>query len=106
MSERDLFDNMEPKMVREFRKYHSDNPHIYVAFRRYAWQAIDRGRRNIGAGLICERIRWDTALSGNDEFKLNNNFRAFYARMFMREFPQHDGFFRTRASAADTRSDG
>lgn len=79
-----------------FEKYHERNPHIYRAFRHYAFQAIAAGRKHLGVGLIAERIRWDTVISGDDGFKINNNYRAFYARKFMEDYPEFKGFFRTR----------
>jgi hypothetical protein len=48
-------------------------------------------------------LRWETAIDtrSDDGFKINNNFRAFYSRLFEEDFPQHRGRFRMRASAAD-----
>jgi hypothetical protein len=36
-----------------------------------------------------------------DEFKLNNDYRAPYARLIMRREPDLDGLFETRRSIAD-----
>ena len=36
-----------------------------------------------------------------DGFKVNNNYKAFYSRLFMVEHPQYEDFFRTRKSNAD-----
>ncbi len=103
MSEPDLFDTVAPKLVREFRQFHSDNPHVYELFKRFTFQTIRAGRTYYSSDAICHRIRWHTNVETRayDEFKINDHYTAFYARMFMRECPQHDGFFRTRASMAD-----
>lgn len=85
----------------DFLKYHHDNPEIYRAFKRYAFRAINRGYRHWGAKSVFEVIRWETGLTGNDDFKVNNNYTALYARMFMDEYPQYAGFFRTRESKFD-----
>jgi hypothetical protein len=38
--------------------------------------------------------------TADEDFKINNNHRAYYARLWMREHPQYDGFFRTRRVVA------
>ena len=96
-----LLSAREYRQILEFKQYHEANPHIYIAFKRFAFEAINAGRHYLGAGFVVERMRWETMISGDDEFKLNNNYRAYYARLFMDEYPDNKGFFRTRKSAAD-----
>lgn len=79
-----------------FAIYHAQNPHVYLAFTRFAFEAITAGRTRLSAGLIAERIRWESMISGNDGFKINNDYRAFYARRFMADHPEHGGIFETR----------
>jgi hypothetical protein len=35
-------------------------------------------------------------ISGNDQFKVNNNYSADYARLFEKDFPQYAGIFMKR----------
>ncbi len=85
------------ELERAFRAFHSANPEVYVLFKKYARQAARAGRKNFGVAMIWERMRWHTLVeTQGDSYKLNNNHRAYYARMFMEEHPQHAGFFRTR----------
>lgn len=77
-------------------RYIKENPHIYRMFCHFAWEAINAGRQTLSASMITERIRWETMLSGNDQFKVSNNYRAYMARQFMDDNPQHSGIFRTR----------
>ena len=86
------------EMQGEFDTYHEANPWVYEAFKRLTFQLIDAGRKNFSASAVVERIRWGVSIGdyGPDDFKINNNYRAFYARLFHMEHPQHDGFFRTR----------
>lgn len=81
-----------------FLAFHAANPHVYAAFERFARQAIAAGRKKLGAGLIYERMRWYYSIetTGTDEYKLNNTYRADYARMFEEKNPQYKGFFSTR----------
>ena len=85
----------------KWQKFHHDNPLVYDLFKRFTFQAIQAGRKNYSVNAIFERIRWHTDIdTRGDEFKLNNNHRAYYGRKFMRDYPKFDGFFRTR----DTKS--
>ena len=57
---------------------------------------------SIGTGdlFTIERIRWETAIQTSDpHLKINNNHRAYYARLWMKRNPEHKGFFRTRVVA-------
>jgi|TARA_Y100000052_G_C2924379_1_gene70335 hypothetical protein len=77
--------------------WHKKNPHVYELFKKFTLIAIDRGHKEMSAWLIVNRIRWETSVetSGND-FKISNDFIAYYARLFMHDYPQYEGFFRTK----------
>jgi hypothetical protein len=77
--------------------WHAANPQVYDLFKRFTFEAIDRGHRKLSAWLIVNRIRWETTVEtmGGD-FKISNNFIAYYARLFMDEHPEYRGFFRTK----------
>lgn len=88
-----------------FLKYHRENPQIYVMFEKFSLQVIASGRKNFGVGAIAERMRWYSAIETvGDCYKINNNYRAFYARLFEEQNPQHIGFFRKRRSVADQKA--
>ncbi len=99
----DLFSFATPAERSDFDEYHERNPQVWAMFKRFTFEAILSGRSRIGAKMIAERIRWETFLrpAEGDEFKINNNYVAFYARKFMCEFPEHDSVFQTRTSQAD-----
>jgi hypothetical protein len=85
-----------------FKLYHQQNPHVYEAFRRFAFELYDAGVRRAGASAIWERMRWEekvraTREPGLPDMALNNSYRAFYARKLMEDYPQTFGtFFETR----------
>ena len=101
----DLFD-LRNHLERKFEVYDAENPHIWAAFVRFTYQAINRGYSNFSAKAVVERIRWHTKIETipvvgeplieDRDLKLNNNYPAYYARKFHAAYPQHDGFFRTR----------
>jgi hypothetical protein len=83
-------------MKKSFKQYHQENPKIYEAFKRFAFQLIDRGYNKIGARQILEVIRWETMVTGNDQYKINNNYSGDYARLFEKDHPHCNGIFMKR----------
>jgi len=78
-------------------EWHQANPHVYELFKAFTFQAIDRGHKRLSAWLVVNRIRWETTVETNGEdFKISNNFIAYYARLFMEGYPEYRGFFRTK----------
>jgi hypothetical protein len=88
--------NQEQEKPTTFAEYHEQNPQIYAAFKRFTFMLIQKGRKHYGARGIIELIRFNSIVSGNDGFKINNNYGAHYSRLFMKDFPQYDGFFKCR----------
>lgn len=88
------FEEMRQAAIR----YHRQNPEIWRLFVQFTQQMVRRGFKNYSVYAIMERIRWEVDAGGDGvtSFKINNNHRPFYARAYMRMYPQHDGFFRTR----------
>lgn len=84
------------KLEWDFLKFHDEHPEVYELLKRFALEALAAGRKKLSIALLAERVRWETSVVGGKEFKLNNNHRSFYARMFMDDHPQYEGFFRTR----------
>lgn len=90
--------NKESKFTQKaFNSFHRDNPSVYKSFVRFALEAARR-RPYFSARAIIQRMRWETMIEENSKstFKLSNNWVAYYARKFMKDYPQHEGFFRTR----------
>lgn len=98
----DLFDDLDSPQYKQFKEYHAANPQIYEFIRRYSLKAIEKGHKNLSIEFVVNIVRWETSIkAGDDEFSVNNNWKPWYSRMFMREFPQYEGFFRKRSSKAD-----
>jgi hypothetical protein len=83
-----------------FNKYDQENPQIWQLFKKYTFEAKEKGFKNYSAKGIFEIIRWHTAANGNDSFKVNNNYTADYARKMMKYNPVLNGFFRLREMKA------
>lgn len=102
MTQPTLFDGIQSPESRRFEEYHRKNPELYELFKRYALQAIRKGHRRLSAEFIFNVIRWETDYrDDNRDFKINNDLKPWYSRLFLQDFPQHKGFFETRRSKAD-----
>jgi hypothetical protein len=91
---------LDPLLWQDFKHFHADNPHVWPLFVRFAFEAIKAGRQRFSARTIIHRIRWFTSVettTADEDFKINNNWSPYYARVFMRIYPEHEGFFETRA---------
>jgi hypothetical protein len=90
-------------MSTAFERFHAENPHVYWLMVMLARQWVERtGRGKLGAQMLLERARWEIAMRTSDpEYKMNNNWGAYYARLIMYQEPDLDGLFDLRASEAD-----
>jgi hypothetical protein len=82
-----------------FRAYHQDNPHVYDLFDRYTRMALGTGRRSYSAWNVINRLRWDIEMQAADhnaEFKIANEYIAFYARWWMERNPGYLDFYDTK----------
>ena len=85
------------RLEAEFATFHADNPHVYELFKRFINDVLRAGFQHYSARAIFHRIRWFTHIETSDPtFKINNNHSPYYARMWMQDYPAHDGFFRIR----------
>ena len=85
-------------------KFHTENPKVWEYFVKFSFEVIGRGFNNYSVNGVFERIRWETDqadVDGKSTFKLNNNYRAFFARWFMDIYPEHHGFFRIRSMPSE-----
>lgn len=88
----------EEEMRQQVVRFHKANPEVWKMFVGFTFEMIMSGRKHYSANAVFERLRWEVDLSQgpDNSFKLNNNYRAFYARRFHRMYPEYNGFFRTR----------
>lgn len=94
--------DLEHVDARAFAEYHADNPKVYGLLRRFALEARRAGRDRLSINLLFERVRWYTDVETvGDSFKVNNTFRAWYARLLMAEEPELAECFETRKAKAD-----
>ena len=85
-----------------FNKFHSDNPHVLVKLVEIArFIKANTKKERYGMKALFERLRWISEFETvSDDYKLNNNYTAFYARM-LNNMAEFEGFFQLRRSVAD-----
>lgn len=88
--------NRADQIFNAFCKFHERNPIVWELFEQFTMQIV--GMRNkYSAQAVFERIRWQMDIETDGVVvKLNNNFCAYYARMFEAKHPEFTGFFRSR----------
>ena len=89
-------------LKQDFFEFHKSNPHVYALFEVYTFDTIRSGKTKTSAWLIVNRIRWEVQMKTiGDEYKIQNGYIQYYARLFMKNHPQHFGFFDTKKIKGD-----
>lgn len=83
-------------LAKEANRFHQAHPEVWRYFEQFTFDRINQGFQHYSADAIMHRVRWETSAGSKTQFKISNNHVAYYARAFMRRYPQHNGFFRTR----------
>jgi hypothetical protein len=81
--------------------YHKKNPQIYEMYKKFAFQAIKSKRPYYSSEMIINRVRWETMTKAESGFKIANEMKAFYSRLFVLEYPTYQNFFKQRSSICD-----
>lgn len=79
----------EASLRDRFMAFHIKNPGIYLALETAALSYAKRGDKT-GIAKLVEELRWDPRVVGVDAtspFKINNSYRAFYARLLIDHHP-------------------
>jgi len=65
-------------------------------FCRFALQAA-AVREYYSAKIIFHRMRWHTEIEERKSaYKIDDGWISHYARLFMKDYPEHEGFFELR----------
>lgn len=93
-------------IMQAFVEFHSRHPEVYMELVRMArtWRAKNGPQAKVGIATLYEALRWRQGmgeLADQQGFKLNNNYRAEYARMIMVREPALDGIFTLRDRSID-----
>lgn len=91
--------NVDGSIEQKFREFDQAHPEVYRQLVTLARQWMSVGHAKLGIATLFEKLRWEWHVNGlrdTDGYKLNNNYRALYARKIMNLNPDLDGLFETR----------
>lgn len=91
------------RIERAFWAFHVGNPRVYTELRNHALHLRRKGHTHYGVKALFEVVRFHRAMETTDkceEWRLNNNYTALYARLLMANEPELRDFFRTRVRRA------
>jgi len=91
--------DVSPYWAAKATEFHEKNPHVYYELTKYARQAVAAGHSRVGIELLWNRMRWDWMLRTDHgtDYKLNQNYKAWYARRIMELEPDLSEIFETRS---------
>ena len=98
---REVLTDCDDVLVDKFINFHRENKDVYELFLINSVIMQQRGYGTYSAWTIANKIRWDKDFqtkSAAEEFKINNNYIALYARLVMAKTPSLEGFFTLRAT--------
>jgi hypothetical protein len=93
----------ETELRDSYRRFHRGNPDVYLTLVSLAhrWKERHPGRK-CGIGMLYEVARWTIEMRTTGEpLKLNNNYRAFYAREIMEREFDLEGIFDIRRQRSE-----
>jgi hypothetical protein len=81
-----------------FEDFHQANPDFYESLVERTREYLDAtGNDKVGIQAVMEQARWDRQMKTKSaDFKVNNDFAAFYARLIMLLEADLDGVFQIR----------
>lgn len=87
------------KIEAAFWEFHAKHPEVYRELVALCRELRRRGYERFGIATVFEVARWRSMISRGpqDSFRLNNNYRAYYARLIMEREADLAGVFSTRA---------
>ncbi len=93
----EIFKDIDKRLLDQWWAFHRRNPGVFKSFRDNALRMKACGRKRYSAWAIINKVRWDYDLkTEGDEFKINNNHIALYARYMIHKHPEFKGFFNLR----------
>lgn len=98
MTQLPLFPDDKSKLEAAFWVFHKSHPEVYEKLVQLAREWRTKHVRRIGIATVFETARYtlDIERSDDDGFKLNNNHRAYYSRLIMRDEKDLAGVFSLR----------
>ncbi|MEW1700372.1 hypothetical protein [Streptomyces sp. NPDC091278] len=86
-----------------FETFHELNPWVLAELETLTNRCVEQQWSRVGIAMLFEQLRWryGEATRGNDQFRLNNDFRSRYVRLLVERHPEWIPLFSTRVLRAD-----
>jgi len=92
--------NTGKSIQKAFEEYHRLNPKVFGYFEKYAFEAINAGKKKISFKMIMNVIRWTIFIQTEEptlfnmegrkvKFRINDAYGSRFARLFIEKYPQH-----------------
>lgn len=76
------YDGVDSDTIERFVEWFFQNQLVWESFKRLGKKALAHDKK-FGAKAIAEMCRWEMEIEKhNDDFKINNNYVAYMARLF------------------------
>lgn len=87
-----------PTIQQRFEAFHAQHPEVYDKLVDLARMVRRRGLSHYSVYALYNRVRWHFTIERDmgEDFKLNNNYQPYYARLIMAEHPDLAGLFELR----------
>jgi len=90
----------------KFNKFHAESPHIYESFKQVTFdvltKALPRGVQFISPDMVGHIMRYQSwSKPDGEDYKVNNNWISYYARLFKKEHTEHGHYFKTRKTDSE-----
>ena len=89
-----------PTTADRFERFHRGNPHVYALLVDLTreWKIATDGQK-IGLRCVWEQLRWQLAITTTGvDYKLNDHYPPYYARLIAHQEPDLRGLFELRKS--------
>jgi hypothetical protein len=95
----DLLLSNKDKFSTEFINWFPENNHVWEAFTDEAFKVQAKGFKHYSARTIIHVLRHHSAVTENgSEWKINNNYSPYLARLFDLAYPHKAGLFEYRTT--------
>jgi hypothetical protein len=74
-------------LLRKWAEFHGEHPDVYFALEKLALEWVNkRKRKHGGIAMFWETLRYFSDMGAKDEeYRLSNNHRAYYARLLLHD---------------------
>ena len=86
-------------MLKRFTEFHDANRYIYAALMHKAEEQLEEGWRKSSVWLILNIIRWGpgTTIDTESQYKISNDYFAYYARLLIAHQPKFVNWIEIKA---------